>query len=57
MTCEHGYYASKCPRCPRRCYRCNDTGQVQCGDNNTGMVYPCTEFGACAFLAEEKRAP
>lgn len=32
------------------CVRCSDKGYVRCGDNNTGMTYPCTEFGTCEFL-------
>lgn len=35
-----------------KCERCSDKGYVRCGDNNTGMTYPCTEFGSCSFLGK-----
>lgn len=33
------------PACPR----CRDTGSVRCGDANSGVSYPCSEFGRCGL--------
>lgn len=52
-VCEHGYYADVCDRCPRICYRCKDTGYIQCGDNNTGQIYDCT---CCPWVVFQRGA-